>query len=399
MRYPFLALSLGAASAWASVFSSGCSDSSGSAATPRLDVDWGSADGLRGPILDVSADEAGNLWAISADTLFLLTPTASRFVAFGNAEGLHVEHFTAFDGSSQVTSLTAIAGGAANQVFVGYLGYESPDPTVDTLAQRALGNADRVSYDPTSGRIQVVRYQLHCTYDSAHCWENRSVRRLVYAHSGAAAGHLFLGGNHGADHLRDDAIGDHVHPETQWVMGAQRQEHLGEQRGIAVADDGGLWVASRYGVGQMNWNPDPVGWVSARFRIAFSTYTADHALDEPWGYTEDNRGAAVASDDTVWLASHNHGLTSWNPHTSMSTMKHWATTGGLPASGLADVAADADGSVWLVLDSGALLHFLPSTGTVMTTTITDARRVVLDRRSTPRALYVARVGGVSVRGL
>ena len=64
---------------------------------PRSNAAWGAADGLTGPIDDVSTDEAGNVWAIGETTLFLLTPIATRFTAFGNADGLHVEPFVARD--------------------------------------------------------------------------------------------------------------------------------------------------------------------------------------------------------------------------------------------------------------------------------------------------------------
>src|SRR5262249_34453766 len=150
-----------------------------------------------------------------------------------------------------------------------------------------------------------------CIVEVNRCWEDRSVRRIVVAHAGAAASHSFWGFNHGAVHVWNDILGDHVHPEIDWVMGSTRVTHYAEQQGLAVLDDGTLWDASRFGVGLMNWNPDPIAWVSAKFKIAFTTYTADHGLEVPWGYTEDNRGAAVTPDGTLWLASGSRGLTSW----------------------------------------------------------------------------------------
>src|SRR5207253_9303849 len=107
-------------------------------------------------------------------------------------------------------------------------------------------------------------------------------------------------------------------------------------------------------------------------------------------------GAAVDGDGTVWLASSTRGLTSWRPGTSLSTMTHWRATPGLPTGGFVDVAADVDGAVWLVVEDGALLRFDPRSATVVRSPITDARRLYVDRGATPRALYVARRGGVSV---
>src|SRR6476646_8743377 len=66
---------------------------------PPIDTKYGSAEGLVGSIADVSADEAGNLWAAGREALFLLTPTATRWVSFGPAEGIHVEPFTDVSGN------------------------------------------------------------------------------------------------------------------------------------------------------------------------------------------------------------------------------------------------------------------------------------------------------------
>src|SRR5262249_43812261 len=153
------------------------------------------------------------------------------------------------------TTLSAVAGGRANEVYVGYDGYNGPDPYQDTPEQNALGNGDRVTYDPSSKTLTNLRYQFKCTHEHAHCWEDRSVRRILYARTGAAAGHAFFGFNHGTAHVFNDVIGDHVHPEMAWVMGTTVNPHYGEQRGLAIDDGGMVWTASRYGVGQMNWNP------------------------------------------------------------------------------------------------------------------------------------------------
>src|SRR5262249_34879004 len=137
---------------------------------------------------------------------------------------------------------------------------------------------------------------------SGSCWEDRSVRRIVVGHSGAAAGHAFFGFNHGTTHVWNDILGDHVHPEEIWhnANGTTLPQY-GECWALALNDDGTLWIGNRAGVGQMNWNPDPIAWLSAKFKIAFTVYSADHSLDVPWGYRESNRGAAISPDGTVWM--------------------------------------------------------------------------------------------------
>ena len=358
-------------------------------------TDWGTAQGLVPPIYDVSTDDAGNVWAIGIDTLFLLTPGAPTFHAFGNADGLHVEPFTAPDGTPLTTRLTAVAGATANRVYLGYLGYESDNPFGDTPEQKALGNGDRIDYDPATGTIAVNRYQFKCVVEVSSCWEDRSVRRIVVGHSGAAAGHAFFGFNHGTTQVWNDILGDHVHPEINWVMGTTVTTKYGECQALALNDDGTLWIGNRYGVGLMNWNPDPIAWTTAKFSIAFTTYTDNHGLDVPWGYTEDNRGAAVTADGTLWLASGSLGLSSWNTATDLSTMRHWDATTGIPAK-LNDILADTDGTLWIVVQGGALLHLDPTTGAVTAAPIADARRLYIDRAAVPRALYIARGSGVTV---
>src|SRR5262249_30690930 len=107
-----------------------------------------------------------------------------------------------------------------NEVFLGYMGYTSPgDPFLDTPEQKALGNGDRIAYDPASGTISVLRYQFKCIVATFKCWDDRSVRRVIYAHTGVAAGHSFWGFNHGAPQVSANVIGDHVHPETNWHQG------------------------------------------------------------------------------------------------------------------------------------------------------------------------------------
>src|SRR5262249_51058828 len=134
---------------------------------------------------------------------------------------------------------------------------------------------------------------------------------------------------------------------------------------------------------------------TAKFKIAFTSYSTDHSLDVPAGYAEDNRGAAVSADGTVWLASDNRGLASWNPSTRISTLRQWAGSSDVPQN-LVDVAADTDGTIRLIPTTPQLLHLDPSSGTVAASDITDAQRMYLDKSVNPRALYVARTSGLTV---
>src|SRR5438477_606861 len=79
------------------------------------------------------------------------------------AGGVHIGPFTDPDGNAALTSITAIAGGAANQVFVGYYGYESADAFADTEAQKQLGNADDVVANGNA--LAITRLLFRCDYE------------------------------------------------------------------------------------------------------------------------------------------------------------------------------------------------------------------------------------------
>jgi len=355
---------------------------------------YGAAQGLGGGLIDSSVDGGQNIWAASSETLYLLRPGETHFHAFTAADGLHIQPFVDPFGNPAETAMTAIAGGRSGEVYVGYYGYESsPDPFQDTLEHKQLGNADRVVVG-SDGKLSIRRYEFRCDYSAGSgCWEDRSVRRMLYAHQGIAADHLFIGFNHGVTHVYQDVFGDHVHPEVVWHRddGGSIQA-LGEFFGLALTPEGDLWMAGRYGVGLQTWNPQPhangSGWVDGSFKAAFTTYTDDHSLDVAWGYKEYNMGAGVTSDGTVWLASSSNGLTSYKD----SRFQHWPQ---VPSS-LSDLQADPDDTLWIV-SGGQLLRFNPKDGTVQTFAgVSGVQRISIDATVTPRALYATTANGLAV---
>jgi hypothetical protein len=361
---------------------------------PVADVTfYGAAQGL-GAILDANPDDNQNIWAAAQATLYLLRPGTTQFVRFTAADGLHIQGFTDPYGQANQTSITAIAGGHANEVFVGYYGYETlGDPYKDTEAQKELGNGDRVTIG-TDGKLSIVRYLFRCDYAFYNgCWENRSPRRILYAHYGIAAGHVFFGFNHGVSHVYNDAFGDHVHPEVWYQPGSL--EKVGEFFGLALLPSGDLWMAGRYGVGLQPWMATPhFKWVDGNFKYAFTTDSSDHGLNVPTGYHEDNRGAAVTPDGVLWLARLGGGLVSWNPKSG--TYGSIVNYPQVP-SDLLDLQADADGTLWLVNTSGSLLRFDPRTGRLSTFGgVSGVTRIYLDTSVAPRAVYASTSGGLAV---
>jgi hypothetical protein len=361
---------------------------------------WPTADvttySIGADIIDSTPDDGQNIWAASHDTLFVLKPGQTSFQPYTAADGLHIGGFIDPDNNPNTTWITAIAAGHANEVFVGYYGYETEgNPYLDTDAQKQLGNADKVTLD-ASGKITTLRYLFRCNYDSGSgCWENRSPRRMVYVHDGIAAGHLFIGFNHGVSHVENDQIGDHVHPEIIWHYPTFSGMKLGEFYGIAPDAKGNLWMAGRYGVGLQPWNPiAPFKWVDAKFLDAFTIYGDGHGLDVPAGYVEENSGVAVMPNGVVYISSFTKGLTRWDPATiTYATMTQ---VSGVPGQ-IRDIAADSDGTLWIVDVDGGLSRHTPSTGeTQPWPGISGAHRVVVDTSVNPRAVYVSFNGGLCV---
>lgn len=365
---------------------------------------------LTGTVIDAGPDDAQNIWAVTADALYVLRPGQTTFRRYTAGDGLHVQTYTdPSTGQVTVSDITAMAGGRSNEVFVGYKGFEGevppPAPPRCCVAfadfsdpRFHLGQADKVTLN-ADGSIAVRRYEFLCDA-TVNCWEEASARRMVFGHNGTAAGHLFIGFDHGVTHVVNDTWGDHIHVETAWhnPNGTVTLKQ-GEQYGLAIFPNGDLLTAGGYGVGRQPWNADPKAWVLNNFVWAMTTNgpaepynTGAHSLDVPSDYRENNRGAAITPDGTSWWVSPATGLSSYSSGDFSNTV-HYTSVAGLPATGLLDIAADPDGTLWIVDNGGRLLRFNPSNSSVQVWPgVSNVRRVVVDTTVTPRAVYVS-MGG------
>src|SRR5207253_39130 len=98
--------------------------------------------------------------------------------------------------------------------------------------------------------------------------------------------------NHGVDLIRPDHyrqpkstewfndvnkewMADHLHPRVCYhhACAGEADQRMGDWRGLALAPDGGLWVAGRWTAGKIRWDqslPDWFGRPGAQaFEIAF----------------------------------------------------------------------------------------------------------------------------------
>ena len=304
---------------------------------PLLEVRaFGEAEGLpTSSIVDVSTDAAQNVWVAHRQAVYLLHPGADRFVRYGVESGLFIDN-------AMPPGITAIAGGGAGEVFVGYQGAEITDVQSDPARfrgkfDRALLNAD--------GTLEVIHYDIHNndavgfddsgevirlpdgSVDPAHTdWsfhEDRTVLRFLYDHH-FFPGTLYVGFNHGVarvDAGRPDPIhgfdyADHVHPDVYDANGTQR---MGDFRALALdpfprrTRSGGeqvgmLWMGGRWTAGARLWTEGLWEWTSYAenpFWIAFASPPVFPVADGESVYI---MGIAALSDGSVFFAS---GAGNW----------------------------------------------------------------------------------------
>jgi hypothetical protein len=436
------ALLLGAALACSSA--GGFAPSDGPGPWPVANAQYGVAAGLaETPVVGVTTDEAQNRWVATHAALYLLRPGDAHFRRFGSADGLHLaanpvqycdRDFTGGDrkcpisGAAADPGISAIAGGGAGEVFVGYFGRD-PGSGDWSDPNRHSGKIDRVRLR-SDGTLQVDRMDLVSSV-SAEFWENRTIDRLLFDH---ARHELYGGTNHGVDRLQPDRyrapragewflnvanewMSDHLHPRVCFHAvctgdDSKDTQMMGDWRGLALAPDGDLWVAGKWTAGKIRWTEQLSQWHARSgadtFAVAFGDpYTpANPPVFHPprEGDPVSMSAVAVAKDGTIWFASQSltsglpsYGLASWDG----KQFRYYdpQRDAGVPEA--RDLAALPDGRL-AVASSAGLSLWDPASGrrTVVRGTQTlpsdDVLRLELDAMVQPPSLHVATSAGAAV---
>lgn len=388
-------------------------------------------------IVDVSTDEAENIWAVSHDALYLLRPGQTQFKKFTDADGLHIANA----GSPGIMN---VAGGKAGEAFVGYndvdvnrLPQITGDPTQDAPLYK--GGLDHVQLN-ADGTLAVVHPNLHSndywvnypdggSDTDASFMEDRGTRRMVYDHA-SHPGTLYIGWNHGVDRFNWGQVdpvtgamyGDHVHPivDTYYPDGGVKTEYMGEWRGLAIdpTQNGTLWMGGEYTGGALGWTPGLHDWTCQSSNPLWCPNGANafvHAWAKKWGaplfpVASDGdpmniRAVAVTPDGTTYFASG----PQWNPGTDpvygVAVFKNGqlsyldpVSQMHLPSNQLMDMVAMPDGTLAIaVLDAG-LYRYNPATGVTSQVQGVPAHinMLYLDKLVNPAALYVATDQGFTV---
>jgi hypothetical protein len=402
---------------------------------------YGSAQGLREAPISASVDEGQNLWVVSHEALYLLRPGETRFRRFSASDGLHFG-----PGYTDYPDITLVEGGAPGECFVGYYAHDTHEPR-DPGAHTAddpiahMGKMDQVLLraDLT---LEVRRYDLHNSNDGFY-YETRTITSMVYDHF-QHPGNLYVGSNHGVTRIMPakwrlpktsaeqsfaisverEWYADHVHP---WVCQGgpcwdpnlpeygQRAVAFGDWYGLAMADDGRLWMAGLTCAGAIRWTPGLQDWRNSwapynPFVPAFGDpYPGDPPVFLPpnEGDFVNLRAVASAPDGTVWFASGEveawrgptYGLAGWDGR--QFTYFNPEAIGGAEYNVL-ELVALPDGRLVLGFPNSGLLVWRP--GDAKGTRVTTGEglpgqaigRMFLDRMVSPWALYVPTDGGLAV---
>jgi hypothetical protein len=389
--------------------------------TPTL---YGDAQGLMEEIVDASADEAKNIWAVSNSALYVMRAGQTSFRRYTDADGLHLAN-------AEPPGIMTVAGGHANEGFVGYNGADITDTQNDPL--RTKGKMDHVGLN-ADGSLAVTHIDIHnddyvvgnendFTYN-----EDRGARRMLYDHS-FHPGTLYIGWNHGVTRMdwghNDPTSGlpyaDHVHPVVYNLGGT---EMMAEWRALALDPTpreghapGVLWMGGEFTAGAIDWTPVLYDWSRNErnpFIEAFGPSDPSLSLSDlppvfPVAQAADPvniRGIAITHDGTVWFASG----PQWNPPTdAMLGIATWNGAGfnyidpgsiGLPTREIIDMVAMPDDTLAIGTTEG-LFCYDPATHVLTPVNGLPSNQINhlwVDTSVTPAALYVATPAGVAILG-
>jgi hypothetical protein len=426
---------------------------------PVENVVYGGRDGIREtPVVGFTSDEAQNRWVATHDALYLLRPGDTAFRRFDERDGLHMGsnrvHYcngrqipldrrcggTEEWGVAAEPGISAVVGGAQDEVFVGYFavhpegndcasngdGEDWCDPT------KHSGKIDRVRLN-ADGTLAVDRFDLVAINHGAKYWHDREIQRLVYDHF-VHPHTLYAGTEHGVTLLLPDRfrlpaddewfndaykewMGDHLHARVCFERpcdGTTGGQRMGDWRGLALDGNGDLWHAGRWTAGLIGWDPDPVNWFARNgdaFLVSFGDpYSGPGSGNPPVfpvaaeGHSVFLNAVAVCPDGRVWFGSlgPEDGVEQTVAVYDRGSFRYF-TAGdlGLPERSVRDLVCLPDGRLVIASYFSGLVLFDPATGASRPIRAghgipsDEVLGLEVDRMPDPPCLHVATGGGAA----
>jgi hypothetical protein len=323
--------------------------------------------GSGGDFRDVSTDASGNIWAVTASTVYYFANGTAY--TYDQGQGLargqstyHDEYWclgsTPCPTTNPVT-FTTVAGGNPGQAFVGNIGY----------------TGDRIDVNPATGAVLTVAgMEVTSTQQSGTEELGEQQKReiatwkAIVDRNGPMNGRAYFGGFHGLSALSGMNAGmasglcgqgcgqyeQHVHPfangNTQ-VLGR-------DIRAIALTAAGDLWVGD---ADALWFFPQRSVGPHADFFQSFGIPGKPGATSiDVFANADDYiKGVAVDGAGGLWIASGSNGLAYLAPGTYAAS--YWTSADGLPENSLTGVAVDANGDVWVGTATSGVARYTPST--------------------------------------
>jgi hypothetical protein len=380
------------------------------------------------PIVDVSTDEAQNLWAVSHSALYLWRPGESRARKYTAADGLHLDN-------AMPPGITAVCGGAPGEVFVGYQGAPIVDPQHDAL--RFKGKLDRALLE-ADGSLAVTHYDVHNNdlvgMDSSGNvirladggidpeltdWsfnEDRTVIRFLYDHL-YHRGELYVAYTHGVGRFRagkpDPVSGfdyvDHIHPVVANAKGTNR---MGDWRALALDPstrtdyagkpaEGVLWMGGRWTAGAATWTPGLYAWGRNELNPFYVAFTSPPVFPVPQGEDVFIDGIAALSDGSVYFGSLiGLGIARWRAKEGFIILSPQRDL-GLPGDEILDLQRLPDDTV-LVQQSGGIFRWNPQPeprgqlSGPLAGIPGSIQRIYIDPMVSPAAAWIATDAGIAL---
>jgi hypothetical protein len=339
-------------------------------------------------VLDVSVDQGGGVWAVTAAMVYYLPPGRAAPFQYNQANGLARGWLTWVDtwfnpGTWPVTFST-VAGGVPGEAVIGNQG----------------AIADRLRVDPATGAVlrldnmQVTPANTTPAEYPEHLQRVVAAWRAVVDLNGTYDGTAYIGGFHGfyAFHGLDAdcaclAFEEHQHYITTAIIAGD------DVRGLAISADGDVWSGDRDFVTLLPQR-------STGPRTGFFDNDFAAAIDVFPGVRDEVAALATDGAGGVYVASNVNGLAYLAPATHAP--RYWSSATALPQNRTRAVAVDGKGDVWVGAAGAGLARLHPATETWIYyqqssgLPSNDINALYWDKLSSTGKLYIATDRGVAV---